>query len=58
MGLALAGYSGPATGFDLWMAFVDGGWLMFGGLWEYAGLTVARLNDIIHQPLRLPIISS
>ena len=31
--LALAGYFWAGDWFDLWMAFVDGGGLMLGGLW-------------------------
>ena len=31
--LALAGYFWAGAWFELWMAFVDGGGLMLGGLW-------------------------
>ena len=31
--LALAGYFWAGEWFELWMAFVDGGGLMLGGLW-------------------------
>ena len=31
--LALVGYFWIGDWFDLWMAFVDGGGLMLGGLW-------------------------
>ena len=31
--LALAGYFWAGDWFELWMAFVDGGGLMLGGLW-------------------------
>ena len=36
-GLALVGYFFIGDWFDLWMAFVDGGGLMLGGLWMRRG---------------------
>ena len=46
--LTLVGYFFVGDWFELWMAFVNGGGLMLGGLWMRAELTMAR--DRRHHP--------
>ena len=40
------------------MAFVNGGGLILGGAVDAPELTMAELDDIIHQPLRLRIMAA
>lgn len=52
----LIGFFFIGEAFPLWMAFVNGGGLILGGL-DAADL-MAELDDIIHQPLRLKIMAA
>ena len=57
--LTLIGYFFVAgAAFLPWMALVNGGGLVLGGLWMRRTSAMAELDDIIHQPLRLRIMAA